>query len=345
MGRIVYGEWKTGDDKREADETLASCTIDLAPLDAACDALATPRPLAPFLDVAEVTGGELQTLATEGAKPYEFAAVLMRDLRERAPLVVVVEDLHWADAATLDVLRILARRIESVGVLVVGTFRDDELDRKHPLRTMLGDLPAAGAISRIRLAPLSEHSVAHLAEPFGVDAAQLYRQTSGNPFFVTEVLAGGTQAVPATVQDAVLARIARLSSAGRSLVEAASIIPATAEFWLLERLCPGGMGSVEAFPGLVFGDPFDRQVLSERAVGNLRPAQLLAPAGVVRSRIREDGHLGPSACPEIMAGAANWKVEGGEGQFAEATGLITSNFTLTETGEINDYHFGVIFVP
>ena len=59
----------------------------------------------------------------------------------------------------------------------------------------------------------------------------------------------------------------------------------------------------------------------------------------------EDGHLGPSACPEIMAGAANWKVEGGEGQFAEATGLITSNFTLTETGEINDYHFGVIFVP
>ena len=245
-GRLVFvsgeaGVGKTVLIRRFAAALPASAEVLLG----ACDALATPRPLAPFLDVAEVTGGELKTLATEGAKPYEFAAALMRDLRERAPLVVVVEDLHWADAATLDVLRILARRIESVRVLVVGTFRDDELDRKHPLRTMLGDLPAAGAISRIRLAPLSEHSVAHLAEPFGVDAAQLYRQTSGNPFFVTEVLAGGTQAVPATVQDAVLARIARLSSAGRSLVEAASIIPATAEFWLLERLCPGGMGSVE----------------------------------------------------------------------------------------------------
>jgi hypothetical protein len=59
----------------------------------------------------------------------------------------------------------------------------------------------------------------------------------------------------------------------------------------------------------------------------------------------QDGHLAPSVCPETVAGVANWRVEGGEGQFAEATGLITSNFTLSETGEMNDYHFGVIFVP
>ena len=245
-GRVVFISGEAGVGKTALIRRFAGAlptTVQV--LFGACDGLATPRPLAPFLDVAEVIGGELEHLATEGAKPYEFAAQLMRDLRERAPLVVIVEDLHWADAATLDVLRILARRIESVGAFVVATFRDDELDRKHPLRIVLGDLPAAGAITRMRLAPLSEDSVAQLAGPFGVDAGQLFRQTSGNPFFVTEVLAGGMQAVPATVQDAVLARIARLGSAGRSLVEAASISPATAEFWLLEQLCPDAMGSVE----------------------------------------------------------------------------------------------------
>ena len=65
----------------------------------------------------------------------------------------------------------------------------------------------------------------------------------------------------------------------------------------------------------------------------------------LRFSTMEDGHLAPSACPQTVAGAATWKVEGGEGQFVEATGLITSNFTLSESGEMNDYHFGVIFVP
>ena len=245
-GRLIFVSGEAGVGKTALVRRFASSLpAKVEVLMGACDALATPRPLAPFLDVAEVLGGEVERLATEGAKPHEFAAQLMRDLRERAPLVVVAEDLHWADAATLDVLRIIARRVESVGALVVATFRDDEVDRKHPLRVMLGDLPLAGAISRIRLASLSADSVARLAEPFGVDAVQLYRQTSGNPFFVTEVLAGGSHAVPATVQDAVLARIARLSAAGRDLVEAASIIPATAEFWLLERICPDGMRSVD----------------------------------------------------------------------------------------------------
>ena len=65
----------------------------------------------------------------------------------------------------------------------------------------------------------------------------------------------------------------------------------------------------------------------------------------LRFSTMDDGHLGLSARPEIAAGAAHWKVEGGEGQFAGATGLITSNFTLSETGEINDYQLGVIFFP
>ena len=75
--------------------------------------------------------------------------------------------------------------------------------------------------------------------------------------------------------------------------------------------------------------------------------RFFANLGKVRKRFSTvvDGHVGPSAWPEIAAGAAHWKVEGGEGQFAGATGLITSNFTLSETGEINDYQLGVIFFP
>ena len=66
---------------------------------------------------------------------------------------------------------------------------------------------------------------------------------------------------------------------------------------------------------------------------------------LLRFSTMKTGRFAPSACPQTAAGAANWKVEGGEGQFAGATGLITSNFTLGENGEINDYQFGVIFVP
>src|SRR5438874_1365371 len=76
----------------------------------ACDALATPRPLGPFVDVSGAVGGELDRLARTEARPHEFAAELMGQLRERVPVVVVLEDLQWADAASLDVLRIVARR-------------------------------------------------------------------------------------------------------------------------------------------------------------------------------------------------------------------------------------------
>jgi len=211
----------------------------------ACDALATPRPLGPFVDVASVIGGELERLARTEARPHEFAAELLHELRERVPVVIVLEDLQWADAATLDVLRIVARRIESVGALVLATYRDDELDRMHPLRRTMGELATSAAVSRLRVPRLSPDAVTQLAQPHGVDAIELYRQTGGNPFFVAEVLAGGTQAVPANVQDAVLARVARLSAEGRDLVEAASVVPSPAELWLLERMSRDARGSID----------------------------------------------------------------------------------------------------
>lgn len=201
-----------------------------------CDALFTPRPLGPLLDIAESAGGQLATFVETGAKPYQIAAALIHELRARAPTVVVFEDVQNADEATLDVLRLVARRLGGVTALVLVSYRDDELDREHPLRVVLGELATVEATSNVRLLPLSAASVARLAKSAQVDADELYRRTSGNPFFVTEVLATGTGEIPSTVKDAVLARAARLSPHARSLLEAVAITSPQAELWLLDAL-------------------------------------------------------------------------------------------------------------
>ena len=245
-GRLVFiggeaGVGKTALVRRFVDELPRTTRV----LAGACDALFTPRPLGPFLDVAEITGGELQRQASNGLRPHEFAAALIRELRANGPSVLVLEDLHWGDAATFDALRLLGRRVDKVPALVVVTYRDDELDRSHPLRVVLGELGTTEGIARIRIMPLSAAAVAELAAPYGLDGVELHRKTNGNAFFVTEVLASGGAAIPRTVQDAVLARVSRLSPAAQSLVEAVAIVPATAELWLLEALCPAGMRTLE----------------------------------------------------------------------------------------------------
>lgn len=100
----------------------------------ACEALFTPRALGPFIDVAQTVGGELEELVERGGRPHEVLSALARELARVSPTVLVLEDLHWADEATLDVLRLLGRRIVGVRALVLATYRDDELDALHPLR-------------------------------------------------------------------------------------------------------------------------------------------------------------------------------------------------------------------
>ena len=123
----------------------------------ACDPLFTPRPLGPFSDVAEQAAGELRDLVREGAKPYDIAGALLRELSRR-PTVLVLEDLHWADEASLDVVRLLTHRIETVPTLVVGSYRDDDVPRGHPFRTVLGELGREERVTRLRLDRLSRGS-------------------------------------------------------------------------------------------------------------------------------------------------------------------------------------------
>jgi predicted ATPase len=134
-------------------------------LSAACDHLFTPRPLGPFLDLAETAGGQLAARAGDAARPHDVAAALLAELGSGGTTVVVLEDVHWADEASLDVVRLLFRRIEAVPALLVLSYRDDELDRSHPLRLVLGDLAASGRVTRVELGGLSRAAVATLACP------------------------------------------------------------------------------------------------------------------------------------------------------------------------------------
>jgi DNA-binding CsgD family transcriptional regulator len=210
----------------------------------ACEPLFTARPLGPLLDAAHVMGGAFADRVTAGGKPHDVGLSLMNELRESAPTVLVLEDLHWADEATLDVVRLLARRVETVPALMLATYRDDELDRSDPLRIVLGELPARGAVTRLALDPLSRDTVATLAEESQLDGGDLYERTGGNPFYVTEVLAAGTDRVPGTVRNAVLARAARLSPAARALLDAVAIVPRPTELWLLDRLADSAPGAL-----------------------------------------------------------------------------------------------------
>ena len=203
---------------------------------ARCDALATPRPLGPLLDLADVLGGELRRQVAAGSPPHEVADSLLRHSEGRVPSVVVIEDVHWADEATLDVLRLVAGRVSAVPLLLLVSYRSDQIDRTGPLRLLLGELPSAGSVARLEVPPLSADAVAALAEPEGVDPVALFERTGGNPFFVTEALAAGDAALPDTIRDAVLARSARLSELARSLLDAVAVVPGRTEVWLLDAL-------------------------------------------------------------------------------------------------------------
>lgn len=209
----------------------------------ACDALQTPRPLGPLYDIAAQAADELLTALESGAERLRvFGAFL--DLLSTSPSLVLLEDLHWADEATLDFLRYIGRRIARTRSLVVGSFRSDELGPSHPLRLVLGDLATSG-IQRLAPQPLSLDAVRELAAEHDVDVTQLHSRTGGNPFFVTEVLAAGGLDVPATVRDAVLARAARLRPSARAILDAAAVAGPRIEPWLLQDLVAAESNCVE----------------------------------------------------------------------------------------------------
>ncbi|WP_123026235.1 ATP-binding protein [Mycolicibacterium stellerae] len=204
----------------------------------ACDPLPTPRPLGPVHDVAHRLAPATQTSLAESGQPYDIFEAVYEDLKT-APSVLVLDDLHWADQGTIDLLRFVLRRIAQTRSLAVGIMRDDEVGVRHPLRALLGDVARSPRASSLPLPPLSLNAVEALTGESPVDAAWLHRITGGNAFFVCEMLEHQRDSdvdLPTTVRDAVLARTSDLDSSAWDALNLLSCSPGAVPDRLLTDL-------------------------------------------------------------------------------------------------------------
>jgi DNA-binding CsgD family transcriptional regulator len=318
-----------------------------------CDDLALPRILGPFRDLAGTVGPELTAALRDPADRERILTALMAELDLPGHVTVLaVEDVQWAEEPTMDVLRFLMRRVADLPVVLLLTFRDDELDRTHPLHQLLGVATGDITIRRLSLRRLSEAAVSHLSAATGAHADEVFAITSGNPFFVHEVLtsAGG---IPRTVVDAVLGRLRRLDPASREAVEQLCVVSTALDRRLVDALIAGGLPSLTPAEegGLLTVTPGQvafRHELTRRAVEDALPvtrraaldARVVAvlvqdpdadPARIVHHAARAGDRAaivryGPVAARAAAAGGAHRQasgiyrilVHGGESDFAPA---------------------------
>jgi DNA-binding CsgD family transcriptional regulator len=314
-GRLVLVSGESGIGKTALLEAFQLRSPELRWLWGGCERLMTPRPLGPLFDIAAQTSGELASLASKAGSPRDrlFAAFLAEigAGRAGAATVAVMEDVHWADEATIDLLSYLGRRLSRSPALVVATYRDHEIPDDHPFRLVLGDLATQRGTRRMQLSPLTPGAVRALAGPREVDAAELHRVTGGNPFYVIEVLDAGWPSVPPTVRDAVAARLARAGAATRQAIEAAAVLGPRVDAALLATLIPDPGPAMQACLdsgilatdgiGLRFRHELVRMAV-EAAISPLRQAELHA---ALLAALERRGDSDPALLAHHAAGAGN----------------------------------------
>ncbi len=246
------------------DEIAADAHV----LQGASDDLITQRPLGPVWDMS-YDSPELANALAEGTEAvYDIMmGLLNRSLR---PTVIVFEDVHWADNATLDLIRYLGRRIVRTHGLMLLTYRDEEVATDHPLRFIMSDLPVQ-AIARLALEPLSGDAIRSLAGKDLKDVDRIHRDSGGNPFYATELIGSPSRQLPASIVDSVHGRVARLDSHARELTELVSVVPGRAELWLVENQFANWAKSLDAAEqsGVLVRNPADisfRHELARKAV-------------------------------------------------------------------------------
>ncbi|TRC98030.1 helix-turn-helix transcriptional regulator [Mesorhizobium sp. WSM4303] len=238
-GRVAVLAGEAGAGKTALVEAFAARVgQSAAMLRSACEDLSIPDPLGPLYDLAREAQWALPRAidARHGQRLPLFSDALDA-FAAKGPSLLVIEDLHWADDATLDFVRFLGRRISNTHILLLLTARTDRSEGQMRVRRALGEIPA-GSVARIEVPLLSEAAVLSLADAAGRDGDAIYRATAGNAFFVTELLSAENEtALPASVRDAVLARAERLSSGARAMLDAVSVFPRRADAWALQGLC------------------------------------------------------------------------------------------------------------
>jgi DNA-binding CsgD family transcriptional regulator len=235
-GRMVLVSGESGAGKTSFVEAFVERWVrDERVLWGVCDPLPTPRPLGPIQDLAHRLAPATKSVLEHSDQPYDIFAAVYDDLRT-APSVLVLDDLHWADQGTIDLLRFVLRRVSQTRSLVIGILRDDEVGATHPMRALLGDIARSPRADSLSMPPLSVRAVQDLVGQRPVDPAWLHSITAGNAFFVCEMLDHNGGDLPTTVRDAVLARTTGLNPAAWDLLNLLTCSPGAIPDHLLTDL-------------------------------------------------------------------------------------------------------------
>jgi DNA-binding CsgD family transcriptional regulator len=246
-GRVALVTGEAGVGKSTLVEAFAMQAVDKARvLRGACEDLSIPDLLAPLYDLARDAGWEIGHLSRDAPRLPLFSQALSVFKSSAKPTILIIDDLHWADDATLDFVRFLGRRISRSNILLLLISRDNTAGWQQRIRRALADIPA-DVVARVPVPLLSKDAIATLAAEVGRDPSPIYQLTGGNCFFVIELLrAPAGDDLPQTVKDAVLAHAERLSPAARIALNAVSVFPREAGALALESMLgPGVFGDLE----------------------------------------------------------------------------------------------------
>jgi DNA-binding CsgD family transcriptional regulator len=270
---------------------------------------------------------------------FEALLTLLDRLGRDASVLLIIEDLHWADASTRALLVFLARSLRAERVLVAASYRPDELHRRHPLRSLLAELERAPRSRRVELAPLSREELAEqLADILGAPADEalvkrLHARSEGNPFFTEELLAAGLDGrgeLPSTMRDALMVRIEslppdaqevlRLIAVGRrvdhTLLADASTLDAGRLRDALREAVAGHVIVVDPDGRYVFRHALLREVVHDDLLPGEHAELHLALARALERRVQAEG---PGA--QIMAGIAHHYLSAGDQPAAFASAV------------------------
>jgi DNA-binding CsgD family transcriptional regulator len=203
-----------------------------------CDALFTPRPLAPLYDILLQMQGDIpKNIANINDRVELFTGFLHQLENEKEMTLIVIEDIHWADEATMDFIKFFARRISKFHCLFILTYRDTEIDSQHPLRNVLGQVPP-DSFARLQLTPLSRCIVEKMAIEKGYKGEDVYNISGGNPFYVNEILASYSMCVPDNIKDSILSSYNRLDEDTKQVWQILSVLPTGLEIKYLQKMEP-----------------------------------------------------------------------------------------------------------
>jgi DNA-binding CsgD family transcriptional regulator/tetratricopeptide (TPR) repeat protein len=274
------------------------------------------------------------------ARFFERTLSFLTRLTAEGPVVLGIEDLHWADRATLDLLWFVVRYARAIPLLLVCTYRTDELDREHRLHRVLGELERLGNVSEISLRPLDRDGVVALlcairgdAPPGLVDA--LLARTEGNPFYVEELLEaagpdGWPEQLPDTLGEALLSRVDELPSAARHIVRVVSIAGGWIDDSVLALTIGAGAtqsASIAVRSGLLVPEPRGQRegfrlrhaLLGEAVAQSLLPAERRALHAALATSFEASGH--DIGLPERAAAVAHHLYEAHEYERAFAASI------------------------